>query len=625
MTARRPPRRVAASAASHLPLAPPLARSRSVRTLLLGLLAGLAALIVAAPAMAATDHTAYVANSGSNSVTPIDTQTNAAGTTIAVGSNPIAVAITPDGATAYVANPGSNNVTPIDTATNTAGTAIAVGSNPLGIAITPDGATAYAVNQSSNSVTPIDTATNTAGTAIAVGSSPFGIAITPDGATAYVANQVSNSVTPIDTATNTAGTPIAVGSTPRGVAITPDGATAYVANLSSNSVTPIDTATNTAGTPIAVGTQPFAVAITPDGATAYAVNNFSHNVTPIDTATNTAGTAIAVGNAPRGIAVTPDQAPTAAFTATPAPAGSATSFDASSSSASAGQTVASYHWDFGDGSTQTTSSATTAHTYDTAGNHTATLTVTDDAGCSTDKTFTGQTVSCNGSGAAQISHQVTIAAASPTLSTSASDNITIGHRIRDTAKLSGGVRPTGTITFRLYGPGDSNCSGAPAFTDTQPVSGNGGYPSARFAPTEPGVYYWKVSYSGDADNDPGSKPCNSPKEKVWVQKASPTLDTEASLTAGGRIVDTATVAHGHHSSGEIAFKLYAPGDTHCSEAPVFGDRVPVSGNGSYRTQPYKPRAPGTYRFTASLPSDASNRAAHSPCNAARESVTVSKR
>jgi len=78
---------------------------------------------------------------------------------------------------AYVTH-GSNSVIPIDTATNTAGTNITVGNVPLGIAITPNGKTAYVANQSSGTVTPIDTATNTAGTNITTGAGAFAIAIT---------------------------------------------------------------------------------------------------------------------------------------------------------------------------------------------------------------------------------------------------------------------------------------------------------------------------------------------------------------------------------------------------------------------------------------------------------------
>jgi YVTN family beta-propeller protein len=81
--------------------------------------------------------------------------------------------------TAYITNTGSDTVTPIDTATNTAGTPIPVGSAPYRIAITPDGKTAYVVNLGSNTVTPIDTATNKADPPIPVGTEPSGVAITP--------------------------------------------------------------------------------------------------------------------------------------------------------------------------------------------------------------------------------------------------------------------------------------------------------------------------------------------------------------------------------------------------------------------------------------------------------------
>ena len=123
------------------------------------------AVTLAAPG-AAQARTAYVTNSGSDSVTPIDLATGTAGTPILVGDNPAGVAITPDGATAYVTNRGSDNVTPIDLATGTAGTPITVGDNPAGVAITPDGATAYVTNRGSDNVTPIDLATGTAGTPI---------------------------------------------------------------------------------------------------------------------------------------------------------------------------------------------------------------------------------------------------------------------------------------------------------------------------------------------------------------------------------------------------------------------------------------------------------------------------
>jgi YVTN family beta-propeller protein len=176
------------------------------------------------------------------------------------------VAVTPDGKTAYVANSGSGTVTPIATATNTAGTPITVGTQPDAMAITPDGRTAYVANSGSGTVTPIATATNTAGTPITVGTQPDAIAITPDGRTAYVTDIFSGTVTPVATATNIPGTPIIVGHNPDAIAVTPDGTTVYVANAGSGTVTPVATATDIPGTPIIVGSDPAGVAITPDQA-----------------------------------------------------------------------------------------------------------------------------------------------------------------------------------------------------------------------------------------------------------------------------------------------------------------------------------------------------------------------
>ncbi len=59
---------------------------------------------------------------------------------------PWAIAITPDGATAYVANNGSSNVTPINLTTRTAGSPIAAGTGPVAVAITPDQAPVAALS-----------------------------------------------------------------------------------------------------------------------------------------------------------------------------------------------------------------------------------------------------------------------------------------------------------------------------------------------------------------------------------------------------------------------------------------------------------------------------------------------
>ncbi len=119
-------------------------------------------------------------NSADDDVSTITLATATVGGPISVGSNPDAIAITPDGTTAYVANHDDGSVTPIDIATDTAGTAIPVGTQPDAVAVTPDGSTAEVVNFHDDTVTPIATATNNPGTPMSAGIDPWDIAITPD-------------------------------------------------------------------------------------------------------------------------------------------------------------------------------------------------------------------------------------------------------------------------------------------------------------------------------------------------------------------------------------------------------------------------------------------------------------
>ncbi|HEX4489872.1 MAG TPA: PKD domain-containing protein [Acidimicrobiia bacterium] len=337
--------------------------------------------------------TAYVGNTGSNTVTPISTITNTPGTPIPVGSLPEGLAITPDGKTLYVANGFSDTVTPISTATNTAGTPIPVGVQPNGLAITPNGKFLYVANSQSNTVTRITVATNTPSKTIVVGTTPRQLAVTPDGKTVYVANSDSNTVTPIATASNRAGAAIAVGAEPFGVAVTPDGSTVYVSNSGSNTVTPIATATKSAGAAIAVGASPFDLTVTPDGSAVEVTRYGDDSIVSIATATNTAGAAVPVGHQPQGIAIAPDQGPVARFTHG---VGLAMSFSALTSGAP-GTPIATYTWDFGDGTAPvSTGAADVSHTFARQGSYRVRLTATDTTGTATTRVFTGRTVSRNG-------------------------------------------------------------------------------------------------------------------------------------------------------------------------------------------------------------------------------------
>jgi YVTN family beta-propeller protein len=70
-------------------------------------------------------------DAGAKSVSVINTTTNTVVATIGVGSEPVGVIISPDGAHAYVTNAGSNSVSVIDTSTNAVSATVPVGVRPV--------------------------------------------------------------------------------------------------------------------------------------------------------------------------------------------------------------------------------------------------------------------------------------------------------------------------------------------------------------------------------------------------------------------------------------------------------------------------------------------------------------
>ncbi len=363
---------------------------------------------------------AYVANFESGgapgSVSVIDTQTNqVVGQPITVGTGPREIAITPDGRFAYVANPNSSDVSVIDTQTNqVVGSPVKVCSASPSIAITPDGKRAYVACIGEKSVSVLDTQTNqVVGQPIPVGREPIGIAITPDGRFAYVANSEPGSnpgsVSVIDTQTNqVVGSPITVGRGPMGLAITPDGRFAYVGNFLSEDVSVIDTDTHFVGGPIPLGANVISIAITPDGKFAYATKSSSTDLSVIDTQTNQAGSPIPIGTDQEGVAIVPDQPPVASFSDPFSRPGVPVAFNASASSDPDGS-IARYDWAFGDGAQALNGGPKPSHAYNKPGTYKATLTLTDNEGCSTALIFTGQTAYCNGSASASQTQTVKVA------------------------------------------------------------------------------------------------------------------------------------------------------------------------------------------------------------------------
>jgi hyaluronoglucosaminidase len=252
-------------------------------------------------------HKAYVLNTGSASVTVINTRTGKARKTIKVAGEPRSVVVTPNGKTAYVLVWGQKGVvTPIDTRTDKPGRPIKVGAWPVGrLVVTPDSRKVY-VMSGGNKIIPITTKTNKAGKPIKegpAGSRATDMALTHNGKTLYVLNVGTNSVAPIDVATGRAGRALTgIAWVPVSIAVTKDDQRAFVSE-SCCGLVPIDLKTFTAGTPLRVPdpSKPLVfvgrTALSPDQAA---------SVTPFDTVTGTLRPAVKVADQPSRIAVAPN-------------------------------------------------------------------------------------------------------------------------------------------------------------------------------------------------------------------------------------------------------------------------------------------------------------------------------
>ena len=130
-------------------------------------------------------------------------------------------------------------------------------------------------------------------------------------------------------------------------------------------------------------------------------------------------------------------------------------------------------------------------------------------------------------GASMAETIVTGGKASPTLSMSAPSTGTAGTAISAaslSAGLSGGASPTGTITFKVFGPQPSapmTCSSGGSTVGTASPSGNGTYnPSAGITPSSAGDYWWYASYGGDSGNNAAASTCGLSMAETVVSGGS---------------------------------------------------------------------------------------------------------
>jgi len=231
----------------------------------------------------------------------------------------------------------------------------------------------------------------------------------------------------------------------------------------------------------------------------------------------------------------------------------------------------------------------------------------------------------------------TFSKASPAIATDATDSVVVNNAISDNATVSGGFNPSGTVTFRIYQPGDENCEGnggdgTLVSVETLPANSPYTVTSDDYVPTSVGTYRWRAFYSGDGNNNAVAGECNAANESTVVTKASPAIATNATAeqALGHAIKDTATISGGFNPSGTVTFRVYGPDNANCTGEGVLvsTETLPAqpNQNGDYvvTSDDYTPTSVGTYRWRAFYSGDANNNATDGACNAPNETSVVTQ-
>jgi len=197
------------------------------------------------------DSVVYVANFGTNSVTALNTSTNAISLTGAVGANPVALVETPNGQSLYVVNQGDNTVINLSTTDLSFVATIPVGSTPVWAVSRPDGQRVYVITQGDGQLYTIRTDTNAVVSNQSVGGPGANFALydkslnrlyvtNPNAGSVYLFDATSSSPTLLAGISMTAGAnpPCPNGCSPVSVAALPDGSRFYVASYETQAACP---------------------------------------------------------------------------------------------------------------------------------------------------------------------------------------------------------------------------------------------------------------------------------------------------------------------------------------------------------------------------------------------------
>ena len=272
---------------------------------------------------------AYVANSGSNTISVLDLVNVRQQALLAVGPHPVALASNPASDEVYAVSQGApdsnGSLAIINAETNRLAATLPLGRNPVAIAIDSVGQQLYAANAGANSISVINLPTRHQTAVAGVGERPGALAVTPDNSTLVVANRQSGSVSILGL--RATGAPVLrasfAGCPGAGsIAVLPDSSKAFVACSGGHQVMALGLRSEADAHPhdnplaaggadrllamLDVGTTPMQLMLKPDGGELFVANQDADTISEILTSTNEVGGATIIGARPSSGVVSAD-------------------------------------------------------------------------------------------------------------------------------------------------------------------------------------------------------------------------------------------------------------------------------------------------------------------------------
>jgi YVTN family beta-propeller protein len=184
----------------------------------------------------------YIADQSKNRILKLDPKTRQfiGQIELPFHSSPKGMAALPSGKQLYVAESGTNNVSIVDTIGDKVLNRIKVTVGPARVAVTPNGSQVLVLNTPAGKMSFISALTQKLLGVMTLGTLPNAIIVSSDSQKGYVSNRLSNTVSVIDLLRRSVIETLKTGNGPTGLALNDDESKLFVANAKDNTISVFD-------------------------------------------------------------------------------------------------------------------------------------------------------------------------------------------------------------------------------------------------------------------------------------------------------------------------------------------------------------------------------------------------